>query len=163
MHTDLFLYYLESPVGFLQLQADNEFLLSLTFVEQAGTNSEYLPEVMRQSIAQLNEYFSGARHVFNLKLKPHGTDFQKKVWALVCEVTFGQTASYLDIARKTGSEKNARAVGMANGKNPIPIIIPCHRIIGTNKKLTGYAGGVERKRYLLSHELQFAPHKHQLF
>ena len=101
--------------------------------------------------------------MFDLQVAPKGTDFQKNTWHFVENVNFGETASYLDIAVKTGSSKNTRAVGLANGKNPIPIVIPCHRIIGTNGKLTGYAGGIERKQWLLRHELDHSERKDSLF
>lgn len=163
MEKELFSYYIETPIGCLYLQSDDEFLLSVSFADKTGTNSNFQPEILKQAILQLKEYFNGSRKVFDLKLAPEGTEFQKKVWMFVQDVKFGQTESYLYIAIKTGSDKNTRAVGMANGKNPIPIIIPCHRIIGTNKKLTGYAGGLERKRWLLGHELQHTPNKQLLF
>ena len=97
-------------------------------------------------------YFSGNLKEFSIKLAPEGTGFQKRVWNLVSEVRYGEKATYLHIAKKIGAETYTRAVGLANGKNPIPIIIPCHRIIGANGKLTGYAGGLEKKKWLLLHE-----------
>ena len=116
-------------------------------------NSSVQPTILKETESQLKEYFAGDRKHFNLRLAPEGTEFQQKIWQLVEKVPFGETSSYLDIAKQSGSEKNTRAVGLANGKNPIPIIIPCHRIIGSSGKLTGYAGGLERKRWLLKHEL----------
>ncbi|MBK6285906.1 MAG: methylated-DNA--[protein]-cysteine S-methyltransferase [Draconibacterium sp.] len=153
---NIFKTTIETPVGFLELTGDQHFLLSVSFVEMPGVITDFQPDILQDSVVQILEYFDGKRKEFDLKLQPAGTDFQLKVWEEVKKVPFGKTVSYLDIAIKTGSKNNTRAVGLANGKNPIPIIIPCHRIIGTNGKLTGYAGGLERKKMLLQHELQFA-------
>ena len=153
---NIFKTTIETPVGYLELTCDQHFLLSVSFVEKPGVITDFQPDILQDSVVQILEYFDGKRKEFDLKLQPAGTDFQLKVWEEVKKVPFGKTVSYLDIAIKTGSKNNTRAVGLANGKNPIPIIIPCHRIIGTNGKLTGYAGGLERKKMLLQHELQFA-------
>jgi methylated-DNA-[protein]-cysteine S-methyltransferase len=112
---------------------------------------------------QLIEYFNGTRTEFSLNLNPEGTKFQKKIWQFVESIPFGKTVSYLDIALLSGSEKNTRAVGLANGKNPIPIIIPCHRVIGSSGKMTGYAGGIERKKWLLIHEQNIVKPAGKLF
>lgn len=160
---NIFKTTVETPVGYLELTSDQNFLLSVSFAEMPGKLSDFQPAILKESIAQITEYFDGKRKEFDLKLQPAGTGFQLKVWEEVKKVTFGKTVSYLDIAIKTGSKNNTRAVGLANGKNPIPIIIPCHRIIGTNGKLTGYAGGLERKKWLLQHELQFSGREGFLF
>jgi methylated-DNA-[protein]-cysteine S-methyltransferase len=160
---NIFKTTVETPVGYLELTSDQNFLLSVSFAEMPGKLSDFQPAILKESIAQITEYFDGKRKEFDLKLQPAGTDFQLKVWEEVKKVTFGKTVSYLDIAIKTGSKNNTRAVGLANGKNPIPIIIPCHRIIGTNGKLTGYAGGLERKKWLLQHEMQFSGREGFLF
>lgn len=160
---NIFKTTVETPVGYLELTSDQNFLLSVSFAEIPGKLSDFQPAILKESIAQITEYFDGKRKEFDLKLQPAGTGFQLKVWEEVKKVTFGKTVSYLDIAIKTGSKNNTRAVGLANGKNPIPIIIPCHRIIGTNGKLTGYAGGLERKKWLLQHELQFSGREGFLF
>lgn len=144
--------YLNSPVGWLKIITNNKELISISFEEKEEESSENLPEIHLQTIQQLTEYFEGTRKEFQLNLAPEGTDFQKKIWELVSKVPFGKTLSYLEVAIASGSEKNSRAVGLANGKNPIPIVIPCHRIVGSTGKLTGYAGGLERKRWLLLHE-----------
>ncbi len=153
----------ETPIGYLELSTDNDSLLSVSFVEFNRQSSVFQPDILRESARQINEYFEGKRKEFSLNLQPAGTDFQMKVWGEVKKVPFGATASYLDIAKQTGSKNNTRAVGLANGKNPIPIIIPCHRIIGTNGKLTGYAGGLERKKWLLQHEMQYSGRRGLLF
>ena len=101
---------------------------------------------------QLEQYFAGTRQIFTLKLAAKGTAFQHQVWAVLCTIPFGETRSYGEQARAIDNEKAVRAVGLANGKNPIAIIVPCHRVIGANGSLTGYAGGLERKQWLLAHE-----------
>jgi len=157
--SDHFNTYLESPVGWLKITTNSKELLSISFEEIQDASDNHIPAIHQQTIQQLNEYFQGSRKEFNLRLAPAGTDFQKKIWELVEKISFGETASYLDIALASGSEKNTRAVGLANGKNPIPIIIPCHRILGSNGKLTGYAGGLDRKRWLLLHEQKNSDHQ----
>lgn len=105
---------------------------------------------------QLDEYFSGKRKIFDLRLKPEGTVFQKKVWCVLLDIPYGHTASYKEIAQKCGCPKGFRAVGMANNKNPIPVIIPCHRVVGINGKLVGYAGGLDIKQLLLDLEKRYS-------
>ncbi|HYQ56023.1 MAG TPA: methylated-DNA--[protein]-cysteine S-methyltransferase [Draconibacterium sp.] len=155
--------YILSPVGWLELKSTKNALTAIRFVRKAEPNSMEQPPILEQTQLQLEEYFSGRRKDFNLQLNPEGTVFQQKTWELVKQVRFGETASYLDIAIKSGSNKNTRAVGLANGKNPIPIVIPCHRIIGNSGRLTGYSGGIERKRWLLNHEYTNTVSKDRLF
>jgi len=145
---------IKTPVGFLELKSDEESLVSVGFVNQQNSSSTELPDIIDEAAKQLHEYFKGERKFFDLNINPEGTLFQHKIWDLVKNVPYGTTVSYLDIARFSGNEKNTRAVGMANGKNPLPIIIPCHRVIGHAGKLTGYAGGLEKKQWLLHLELQ---------
>jgi len=159
----MFQKYISSPVGWLHLITNSKELLSISFKDVPNENSIEQPAIIHKTELQLNEYFAGKRKLFDLKLNPVGTDFQKKVWSCVKNVGFGETVTYTDIAKQTGSEKYTRAVGMANSKNPIPIIIPCHRIIGANGKLTGYSGGIKRKRWLLQHELKFSEKHNLLF
>ncbi|KJF45041.1 methylated-DNA--[protein]-cysteine S-methyltransferase [Draconibacterium sediminis] len=158
-----FTRYINSPVGWLKLQSTEMALTAISFYAEKAENSAVQPKILENTETQLQEYFAGERKNFNLQLAPEGTDFQQKIWELVQNVDYGVTASYLDIAKLSGSEKNTRAVGLANGKNPIPIIIPCHRIVGSSGKLTGYAGGLERKRWLLNHELLHTPSTTRLF
>jgi methylated-DNA-[protein]-cysteine S-methyltransferase len=143
-----------SPIGLIELTASSDALKSLNFVEPeaASPPDAVLPPVLQAALAQLAEYFAGTRREFDLPLAPDGTDFQRRVWQQLRAVTYGQTASYLEIALAVGNGKAVRAVGAANGSNPISIIIPCHRVIGTNGKLTGYGGGLWRKEWLLQHE-----------
>ena len=158
------IYFLtiNSPVGILMLASDDTHLKSVSFDAEFVAEAPFLPDVLSLVRNQLQEYFDGSRQQFNLPLAPEGTHFQHLVWNRLTEVPYGSTMSYNEIARSLGSENASRAVGMANGRNPIPLIIPCHRIIGQNGKLTGYAGGLERKKWLLLHEQKFA-FKNRLF
>jgi len=160
---NIFKTTIDSPIGTLELTANQDSLLSVSFTEDIAQISDFQPNILKETALQLDEYFKGVRKEFNLNLQPAGTEFQQNVWKQVKKVPFGETVSYLDIAMQTGSKNNTRAVGLANGKNPIPIIIPCHRVIGSNGKLTGYAGGLERKKWLLQHELKHSPNSKLLF
>jgi methylated-DNA-[protein]-cysteine S-methyltransferase len=153
----------ETPIGYLELTTNQSFLLSVSFTDKFIQQSNNQPHILKESVRQIEEYFKGLRKEFNLSLQPAGTEFQLKVWEQVVKVEFGKTVSYLEIALQTGSKNNTRAVGLANGKNPIPIIIPCHRVIGVNGKLTGYAGGLEKKRWLLQYELYYSDNSNLLF
>jgi len=150
---------MDSPIGVLMLRSDEWQLKSISFDAECIENESYIPEILIAAQKQLEEYFSGSRQIFDFSIDPEGTEFQKSVWGKVAGVSFGTTKSYVEIAREVKSENSSRAVGMANGKNPLPIIVPCHRIIGHNGKLTGYAGGLERKKWLLLHEQQYALNK----
>lgn len=163
MRKHIFYTHIDSPLGILKVTSTDIELKTVSFSEIAGKNSSQLPEILNTTVLQLKEYFNGSRKTFNLNMAPEGTEFQQKVWEHVKKVPYGETASYLEIARLTGSPNNTRAVGLANGKNPIPIIIPCHRIIGTNGKLTGYAGGIKRKYWLLQHEINNSSPANRLF
>lgn len=163
MENEFFQKYIDSPLGVLRIKTSNDFLMNISFVSQYEKSSTTQPDILKNTEIQLKEYFEGIRKSFQLRLNPAGTVFQKEVWKWIENIKFGTTASYLDIARQIGSPKNTRTVGMANGKNPIPIVIPCHRIIGSNGKLTGYAGGLDRKRWLLQHEIQFSQNLNRLF
>lgn len=151
-----------SPIGFLSLRASTDALLSISFDGDSMEDSEVVPDLLFQAQAQLEEYFRGVRRVFDLPFDPSGSDFQHRVWNEVSRVAFGTTRSYGEIARALGSIKYSRAVGMGNGKNPLPIVVPCHRIIGQNGKLTGYAGGLDRKKWLLLHEQHYSGSGDQL-
>lgn len=144
--------YIKSPIGILEIKANEEGLFSVHFMDNEVHVSEKLPQFTKETILQLQEYFDGTRTVFNLKLKPQGTEFQKKVWQKLQEIPFSKTVSYQKIANELGNPKVIRAAASANGKNPIPIIIPCHRVIGKDGSLTGYAGGLHIKKWLLAHE-----------
>lgn len=151
--TYLFNGLYQSPLGLLTITSDGDFITSVLFPKnESPLLVENTNGVIAACIAQLDEYFQGSRKVFNLPLNSGGTEFQRKVWDKVYEIPFGETKSYGDIANSLGDSKLSRAVGLANGANPIPIIIPCHRVVGSNGTLTGYAGGLDRKRWLLNHE-----------
>lgn len=156
--------YYTSPVGRLLLAGDAEALQLISFPAGSrarGPESEwrrddgFFPETERQ----LGEYFAGDRTEFTVPLRLNGTEFQNSYWTLLQSVRFGETTTYGALAERIGRPKASRAVGAANGANPIPIIIPCHRVIGANKSLTGFGGGIETKRYLLSHETCVATEK----
>lgn len=141
------LYY-SSPVGLLRLCADQDGLCGVHFareVQTGGTDSELLHHTARE----LNEYFAGKRREFDIPLSLHGTPFQRRVWAALQEIPWGQTRSYGEVAAMAGSPKACRAVGMANHNNPVSILVPCHRVINANGGLGGYGGGLDAKRYLL--------------
>ena len=147
-------YKYESIIGDIYISASENYLLSVDF--QAQGNSIFgKNEIIKETIKQLNEYFSFKRKIFDLPLNPEGTDFQKKVWSILQTIPYGETRSYKEIAISIGKSKAYRAVGNANNKNPIKIIIPCHRVIGTNNKLIGYAGGINIKQKLINTEKLF--------
>ena len=143
----------QSPVGELTLVANAQALTAVLYSPplKKGDSGGFSP-ILSSAQQQLTEYFSGKRQKFNLPLEFTGTDFQKRVWTALLEIPYGQTKSYADIAKQVGSPKAVRAVGLANSKNPISIIAACHRVIGSNGKLTGYAGGLHNKKYLLELE-----------
>ncbi|WP_396591091.1 methylated-DNA--[protein]-cysteine S-methyltransferase [Allomuricauda sp. R78024] len=143
--------YLQTPMGMAELQGDENGLASVSVLNEKKPIG-IIPEVLEDAIYQFQEYFEGTRENFDLKLNPSGTDFQKKVWKALVEIPFGKTVSYLELSKKLGDPKAIRAVAAANGKNPLWIIVPCHRVIGSNGDLVGYAGGLHRKKWLLEHE-----------
>lgn len=150
-----------SPFGFTQITGDEQGVSSITVLNSEETVSDIIPECLQDCAYQLQEYFEGQREVFNLKLNPQGTDFQKRVWQQLVKIPFGKTISYLELSKRLGDVKAIRAAASANGKNPLWIIVPCHRVIGSDGSLTGYAGGLSRKQWLLNHE---SPNKqHTLF
>lgn len=144
--------YIRTPLGGAKLEGDENGLSSVTVLEHYEVESDIVPEALEEAVYQLNEYFEGDRQHFDLLLNPEGTVFQKKVWNALLEIPFGKTMSYLELSKQLGDVKAIRAVASANGKNPLWIIIPCHRVIGTDGSLTGYAGGLHRKKWLLNHE-----------
>ena len=153
---------LESPLGFLILKSDGQSITEVSFSEKDIQDTNSCP-VLENCKVQLEEYFSGKRKVFDLPLNPEGTDFQKRVWDELLKIPYGETITYMELAVRLGDAKAIRAVGTANGRNPIALIIPCHRVIGAGNKLTGYAGGIWRKKILLELEMKNNPSKHTLF
>lgn len=158
--------FFESPVGPLLLMSDGEALTGLH-----TESDKYRPKIRSDWIeaddaipfsvvkAQLRDYFEGRLTEFDLPLNPQGTQFQMRVWEQLCAIPFGETISYAELARRIGNPNASRAVGMANSRNPISIIVPCHRVIGADNSLTGYAGGLERKSALLEHEMKAGPRR----
>ncbi|MCB2313071.1 methylated-DNA--[protein]-cysteine S-methyltransferase [Clostridium tagluense] len=143
--------YYNSPIGVLEIITSDDAVISAMFVEEMKQSTEE-SEILRDVIQQFDEYFKGTRKKFYIKCEVQGTEFQKKVWDALTEIPYGVTLSYKELAIAIGNEKAARAVGKANSVNIISIIIPCHRVIGSDKSLTGYAGGINRKQWLLEHE-----------
>ncbi len=150
--------YISTPLGSAKLEGDENGLTAVTVLERDKSESKIIPEALVDAAYQLNEYFEGERQNFDLLINPEGTEFQKKVWTSLLEIPYGKTMSYLELSKKLGDVKAIRAVASANGKNPLWIIIPCHRVIGSDGSLTGYAGGLHRKKWLLNHE---SPSKQQ--
>lgn len=157
--------YLETPVGFLVLTADHKSVIRIDFADKLPEKAVNRPTSMllKKALSQLSEYFAGVRMVFDFPIRPEGTDFQIRVWNELLKIPFGQTASYLEMAKRLGDEKCIRAAASANGKNPIAVVIPCHRVIGTDGKLVGYGGGLWRKKILLQHEMAFVKQEGLLF
>ena len=143
-------YYL-SPVGELVIESEENKIVAAKFLKDSKQTESSTP-VIQQCIEELNEYFYNGRKFFSVELELRGTDFQKKVWNALLNIPFGKTVSYSGLAMATGDLKSVRAVGLANGQNPIPIIVPCHRVIGKDGNLVGYGGGLDKKEWLLRHE-----------
>ncbi len=144
--------YWKSPLGMIEIVEKDNFIIKLCFSQQNKESADIQSPVLIQTIKQLSEYFKGEHQNFNIPIKPTGTDFQLRVWKELQKIPYGETESYQNIAIKLGNIKACRAVGMANNKNPIAIIIPCHRVIGKNGTLTGYASGLNIKEALLKLE-----------
>ncbi len=154
--------YYNSPIGLLEIKVMDDCVCSILFVEEQKSSSRSHP-LLTETISQLQQYFKGDRIIFVLPLKQHGTGFQQKVWSELLNIPFGKTYSYLQLSKKTGDVKAIRAVGTTNGKNMIAIVIPCHRVIGSDGSLTGYAGGLWRKQWLLDHEKNLVSKQQMLF
>ncbi len=142
----------KTPLGVAKLEGDALGLSSITVLDTDEKPTEIIPELLEDAVYQLQEYFEGKRKSFSLTLNPEGTNFQKKVWTALQEIPYGKTVSYLELSKTLGDVKAIRAVAAANGKNPLWIIVPCHRVIGSDGSLVGYAGGLHRKKWLLNHE-----------
>jgi methylated-DNA-[protein]-cysteine S-methyltransferase len=143
--------FINSPLGITKIEGDENGITIISVLSE-GTVSGKIPENLKEAVNQLRDYFDGKRTDFTLKLNPKGTAFQQTVWKELSNIPFGKTISYLDLAKKLGDPKVIRAAASANGKNPLWIVVPCHRVIGTDGSLTGYAGGLWRKKWLLEHE-----------
>ena len=150
--------FIETPLGHAKIVGNDNGISSVSIVDTKDELSEVVPEALIDCVTQLKAYFKNELKSFNLKLNPEGTTFQKKVWKQLETVPFGKTTSYLNLSKQLGDVKAIRAAASANGKNPIWIIIPCHRVIGSDGSLTGYAGGLHRKQWLLNHESEYKQH-----
>lgn len=155
--------YLDTPLGPLKVQADGRGITGVDFIRRgerrlgwAADHPLAMPEALKRALGQLDEYFRGERRSFSLPLVMNGTPFERSVWAALRRIPFGQTMSYKEVAGAVGNARATRAVGGANHRNPISIIVPCHRVIGSDGRLTGYGGGLWRKEWLLAHEKKHA-------
>ncbi|MCG8412131.1 MAG: methylated-DNA--[protein]-cysteine S-methyltransferase [Bacteroidales bacterium] len=148
----MFEAYYKSPIGNLRIISNERDIIKIDFVK-GFYKKDIIPLQIQNCINQLDEYFNGKRKKFTVSINPIGTEFQGKIWYQLTKIPYGKTISYLQQAREFGDEKAIRAIASANSQNPIPIIIPCHRVIGNNGKLTGYSGGLLKKQWLLEHEL----------
>jgi len=144
--------FIKSPLGTTEIIGDENGISSISVLDAEKETSTEIPDVLKEAVAELQDYFEGKRNDFTFKLNPKGTEFQRKVWQELLNIPFGKTMSYLELSKKLGDVKAIRAVASANGKNPLWIVVPCHRVIGTDGSLTGYAGGLWRKKWLLEHE-----------
>ncbi|KPH65270.1 cysteine methyltransferase [Pseudoalteromonas porphyrae] len=147
----MFVDYIDTPLGCVEFKASDKGITQVIFSGEIKTHV-IASDITTECKKQLHEYFAKARKEFDLPLDPKGTDFQKSVWYCLSNIPYGEVVTYLDIAKMVNKPKGSQAVGGANGRNPISLIVPCHRVIGSNGSLTGYAGGIERKLWLLSHE-----------
>lgn len=153
--------FVETPIGRLRVVATRDALVAVHFPEtdprrDVGEPAPAVHAVLRRATSQLKEYFAGERTSFDLPLDPRGTPFQISVWRELADIPWGKTTSYADLARRVGRPSAARAVGAANGRNPLSIVLPCHRVVGADGSLTGYAGSLPRKAWLLAHEQRSA-------
>lgn len=160
--SDFYKDILKSPVGTLEITATDKGIREIVFAEGPATGNSKLNEHIEHCKSELDEYFSGGLKYFTVPLDISGTEFQKLVWMTLLTIPYGETASYLEVAAMIGDRNSLRAVGLANNKNSIPVIIPCHRVVGKDGKLVGYAGGLWRKHWLLNHEKTFSNTEMQL-
>ncbi|RYY94620.1 MAG: methylated-DNA--[protein]-cysteine S-methyltransferase [Chitinophagaceae bacterium] len=145
-----------TPIGPLRLYSTDGFITAISFNENDAPDSDATDDALEQCRRQLDEYFAGTRRHFDFPMRQSGTEFQQRVWTQLMEIPFGKTCSYRDLSKQLGDVKAIRAVGTANGRNNLAIVVPCHRVIGSDRSLTGYAGGLHRKQWLLAHEARFA-------
>ncbi len=143
--------FINSPLGITKIVGDENGITEISVLSEGDVTTK-IPKQLTEAVTQLKDYFSGKRNNFDFKINPKGTEFQQRVWQELGKIPFGKTISYLELSKKLGDVKAIRAVASANGKNPLWIVIPCHRVIGTDGSLTGYAGGLWRKKWLIEHE-----------
>ena len=145
-------FELNTSLGTMAFRGNRDGIQSIQFLEEPSTTSEIIPDSLREAVSQMKAFLAGSIKDFTFVMQPQGTDFQKKIWSILSEIPYGTTLSYIKIAQIYGNTKAVRAVGAAIGKNPILVVIPCHRVIGSDGTLIGYAAGLTRKRELLKHE-----------
>ena len=150
--------FIKTPLGIAKIEGDEFGIQAVSVLNTEEKETTIIPEILQDCVYQLNDYFEGKRKHFDLKLNPTGTVFQQRVWDGLLTIPYGKTTSYLELSKQLGDVKAIRAVANANGKNPLWIIVPCHRVIGSDGSLTGYASGLHRKQWLLEHE---SPYKQQ--
>ena len=143
--------YIKTPLGIAKIVGDENGVSEISVLDEGAVSAE-IPDFLQEAVIQLNAYFEKKRNSFDFKLNPRGTEFQQKVWKALLDIPYGKTRTYLEQSKVLGDVKAIRAVASANGKNPLWIVVPCHRVIGTDGSLTGYAGGLWRKKWLLVHE-----------
>jgi methylated-DNA-[protein]-cysteine S-methyltransferase len=163
---ELYYTYYESPVGLIKIGGTEQYIAEISFIdnkEQIEHGAPGISDMIHQCTEELIEFFAGRRKVFTVPVHQDGTDFQKRVWSELLEIPFGKTISYLDLSKKLGDPKAIRAAASANGKNKIAIIVPCHRVIGSDKTLVGYSGGLWRKKWLLQQEFRITHGVQTLF
>lgn len=144
--------FIQTPLGITLIEGDEQGIAKIWVLNEEVPVTQQIPASLTEAAQQLSDYFEGKRKDFSFAINPQGTDFQKKVWQALLEIPFGKTTSYQELSIKLGDVKAIRAVASANGKNPLWIVVPCHRVIGSDGSLTGYAGGLWRKKWLLEHE-----------
>ncbi len=147
--------YLKTPIGYLEVTGMEDGIQSLVFLD-FRVRVNRTPAILKEAVTQVAEYFKGSRNTFSIKLNLKGTSFQMKVWEELLKIPYGKTITYQQLARRIGDKKALRAVGGANSTNPVSVVVPCHRVVGSDGKLVGYAGGLWRKKWLLEHEHAFA-------
>lgn len=164
--------FYQSPIGKIFINYTDDIILSLLFEKEndhqqteeiVGNEPPLQHALLNKCLLQLQEYFEGNRKEFDLPVQQNGTAFQQKIWSALTQIPYGKTMSYLELSKRTGDTKAIRAVGTTNGKNQLSIVVPCHRVIGSNGTLTGYGGGLWRKQWLLEHEAKFAHGVQTLF
>ena len=143
---------IKTPLGYIEISGAINGISKIQILTDPAEITTVLPDELKSAVAHLQDYFNGKRTKFSFKMNPVGTEFQQRVWQELLNIPFGKTCSYLELSKKLGDVKAIRAVASANGKNPLWIVIPCHRVIGSDGSLTGYAGGLWRKKWLLDHE-----------
>lgn len=154
---------MDSPLGLIVIKATAEFIIEISFADTPLPVDDTIPPVLKNCKKELTEYFNGERTSFTIPVAPAGTDFQHEVWTAITQIGYAGTTTYGELSKLLGDEKKSRAVGAATGKNPIAIVIPCHRLVGSNQDLTGYSGGLWRKKWLLEHEAEHGRGVKKLF